>query len=249
VLGAGAGLLCATVDAGNFAVIDPAMSRAVVAVSNAMLQYRYHARYELLELAVLTLAARAQSLVPLHAACIGLNGNGLLLMGASGTGKSTLTVQALEAGMQLLSDDSAFVTCDGKNVTGVPNYLHVPNDALRFVRSKLLRRSIERSPTIERRSGARKFEVDLRKLEGRIARAPLRLVATVFLSRRAAGRRAALGPIERRSLLERLRREQLYACGSPAWAAFEQRVAGIPAYELCRPEHPAVAVRVLSTLL
>ncbi len=81
VLGAGAGLLSATVDAGTFAVMDAAQSRALVCVSKAMLRQRYHARYELVELAFLTLAARAQALVPLHAACVGANGNGALLMG------------------------------------------------------------------------------------------------------------------------------------------------------------------------
>ncbi len=50
VLGAGAGLLCATVDAGSFAVMDVPMSRALICVSNAMLRHRYHARYELVEL-------------------------------------------------------------------------------------------------------------------------------------------------------------------------------------------------------
>ena len=36
--------------------------------------------------AVFTLAARVQQLVPLHAACVGLKGRGVLIMGASGAG-------------------------------------------------------------------------------------------------------------------------------------------------------------------
>ena len=63
------------------------MSRALICVSNAMLRHRYHARYELVELAFLTLAARAQSLVPLHAACVGANGKGVLLMGGERDGQ------------------------------------------------------------------------------------------------------------------------------------------------------------------
>ena len=150
VLSAGAGLLCAAVDAGNFAVVDVPMSRALLCMSNAMLRHRYHARYELVELVFLTLAARAQSLVPLHAACAGANGNCVLLMGASGTGKSTLSLHALAGGMQLVSEDSAFVELDGNRVTGVPNYLHLGPQALRFLQSRELRRSIESSPVIER---------------------------------------------------------------------------------------------------
>ena len=133
VLSAGAGLLHGAVDAGNFVIVDVAMRRALVAVSRALLRDRYYARYELVELAFLTLAARGQSLVPLHAACEGANGNGLLLMGASGTGKSTLSLHALADGMQLLSEDSAFVALEGLRVTGVPSYLHLSPDALRFL--------------------------------------------------------------------------------------------------------------------
>jgi energy-coupling factor transporter ATP-binding protein EcfA2 len=249
VLSAGGGLLCATVDAGNFAVIDAAMSRSLVCVSKAMLRHRYHARYELIELAFLTLAARGQSLVPLHAACFGKGGNGVLLMGASGCGKSTLSLQALVGGLELLSEDSAFVAPEGMRVTGIPSFLHLGPDSLRFLQSNALLRVIERSPTIERRSGARKFEVDLRKLGRKIARAPLRLAATVFLSRRAAGRQPTLRKLEREAALLRLRREQPYAIAQPGWRAFERRIADVPAYELRRTEHPAVAVRLLRSLL
>jgi hypothetical protein len=201
------------------------------------------------ELAFLTLAARGQSLVPLHAACVGAHGKGLLLMGASGAGKSTLSLHAFVDGLQLLSEDSAFVALESLRISGVPGYLHVSPQGLRFLRSHPLRKAIERSPTIERRSGARKHEVDLRKLDGKIARAPLRLAATVFLSRRPARRNAVLQPLGREALLERLRREQPYASAQPHWRAFERRAVRIPAYELRRPEHPDIAIRLLRGLL
>ena len=54
VLSAGGGLLCATIDAGNFAIVDVATSSALVGVSPGMLRRPYHARYELVELALLT---------------------------------------------------------------------------------------------------------------------------------------------------------------------------------------------------
>ncbi len=155
----------------------------------------------------------------------------------------------MAGGLQLLSEDSAFVALDGLRVTGVSNYLHVGQHALRFMESEPLRQAIERSPVIERRSGARKFEVDLRELEGRIARAPLRLAATVFLSRRMAGRQPALRALERKALVARLRREQPYASAMLNWRAFERRIVDVPAYELRRTEHPDDAVRQLATLL
>jgi hypothetical protein len=248
-LTSGNGLLCATVDAGNFAVVDVALSRALVALSPAMLRYPYHARYELIELAVVTLASRAQPLVPLHAACIGARGAGLLLVGSSGAGKSTLALHALACGMQLLSEDSAFVAVDGLRVTGVPNYLHVRPNALGFLRDGTLRARIRRSPMIRRRSGAKKYEVDLRRLPGKLAASPLRLAATVFLSSRAAGAEDALARLGRDALLARLRREQPYAAGLSNWPEFERRIATLPAYELHRTEHPDIAVRRLRSLL
>jgi hypothetical protein len=250
VFSSGAELLCATIDAGNFAVVDVAMSRALICVSKAMLRQPYYARYELVELAFLTLASRAQALVPLHAACVGANGKGVLLMGASGAGKSTLSLHALAAGMQLLSEDSAFVASESLRVTGVPNYLHLAPSALGFLQPGALRRAIERSPVIQRRSGARKFEVDLRKLRAETARKPLRLIATVFLSRRIASRARALEALECDAFVSRLRREQPYAVHrSSDWAGFERRVAAVPSYELRRTEHPDIAVRQLRGLL
>ena len=246
----GAGLLSATIDAGNFAVMDPGMSRALISVSKAMLEQPYYPRYELIELACLTLAARVQELAPLHAGCIGAHGNGLLLIGGSGAGKSTLCLQALADGMQLLSEDSAFVAPTSLRATGVANYLHLARAAAGFLPAGALRRAIERSPVIARRSGARKLEVDVRTLRARIPSKPVRLVATVFLSRRTAGRAQPLHAIDRGSCIARLRREQPYAMQRYAgWAAFERRVAELPSYELRRAEHPGIAIRQLRELL
>jgi hypothetical protein len=242
-------LLCATINAGNFAVVDPSNSRALVCVSPGMLRHRYHARYELIELAILTLVSRAQSLVPLHAACVGLNGSGLLLMGSSGTGKSTLSLHALADGMEFLSEDSAFVAVEPLLVTGVPNYLHVHAGALGFLQRGHLLQRIRRSPTIQRRSGARKLEVDLRELPDGIARAPLRLAATVFLSSRQVASKSALRRLGRSDIVSRLRREQPYAARLNNWRAFERWVVRIPAYELRRTKHPKIAVRELHMLL
>jgi hypothetical protein len=248
-LTAGTGLMCATVDAGNFAVVDLAQSRALVCISRDMLRFPYHARYELVELAIVTLASRAQSLVPLHAACVGAGGAGLLLMGSSGAGKSTLALHAFAGGMDLLAEDSAFVAADDLRVTGVPNFLHLQPSALEFLADGPLLTKIRGSPMIVRRSGARKYELDLRKTPGRIAASPLRLAATLFLSRRAAAKKNPLERLGGKTLLARLRREQPYAAGLPGWRSFERRIAGLPAYELHRMEHPDSSVRQLRALL
>jgi hypothetical protein len=173
----------------------------------------------------------------------------LLLMGSSGAGKSTLSLHALSGGMQLLSEDSAFVAVNSLKVTGVPNYLHVQPTALGFLTDAPLLQRIRRSPVIRRRSGARKYEFDLRKMRDGIAPVPLRLAATVFLSRRLAGKQPALEALGRKALLSRLRREQPYAAGLSNWRSFKRCIVGIPAYELRRTEHPDIAVRQLQALL
>lgn len=253
VRSAGAGLLCATVDAGNFAIVDTAMSRALVCISPLMLRHRYHARTELVELAFLTLASRAQRLVPLHAACVGTHGNGLLLIGAGGTGKSTLSLHALAHGLELISEDSAFVSLDKPldklRVTGTPNYLHVQPDSLGLLSDEALRERIASSPVILRRSGIHKLEVDLRALPGRLAPSPLELAGTVMLSPRPAGRDEALRPLDRRTFVHRLRQEQPYAAGLDDWTKFERRIVALPSFELRRTEHPDVAVDQLRALL
>lgn len=244
-LSSGAGLLCATVDAGNFAVIDAAMSRALISVSASMLRNPYYVRRELIELALLTLATRAQNLVPLHAACIGIKRRCVLLMGAGGTGKSTLSLEALAKGMQLLSEDAAFVEPRDLRVIGVPNFLYVRPGSLDFLEPGALRDHVESSPRIQKRGGKEKIEVDLRQLRGGIARSPQTLAATVFLSSRKAGRQPALQPLGRRAHLDRLRKEQPYALGRSNWKAFERRIVSIPAYELRRTSHPAIAIDLL----
>src|ERR1017187_6681901 len=93
------GLLCGIMDAANFAVLSPNERSGLVVVSRDMLRHPYHVRYELIEFVVFTLASRAQGLVSLHAACVGRSGRGLLLMGSSGTGKSTLALQCLMQGL------------------------------------------------------------------------------------------------------------------------------------------------------
>src|SRR5258708_36266490 len=126
-----------------------------------MLRFPYHTRYEVIEFAVFTLASRAQRLVPLHAACVGLDGRGILLMGPSGSGKSTVALQCLLDGFDFLSEDSVFVAPNSMRATGTANFLHVREDSLCWLGRSRARSMIRNSPIIRRRSGAGQFERDL----------------------------------------------------------------------------------------
>ncbi|WP_205755645.1 hypothetical protein, partial [Bacillus amyloliquefaciens] len=78
-------------------------------------------------------------------------------------------------------EDSTFVMPERMLCTGVPNFVHVRSDSLRWV-EKRDATVIRESPVISRRSGVRKFEVDLRQGPYQLAPAPVLLAAVIFLS-------------------------------------------------------------------
>jgi hypothetical protein len=245
----GAGYLGGATAASNFVVISPRERTALLALSRPLLRFPYHTRYEFIEFTVFTLAARAQGLVPLHAACVGRGGRGILLMGESGAGKSTVTLQCLVRGLEILAEDSVFIAPRKLLATGVANFLHVRSDSLRWLERPEDAAAIRKSPVIRRRSGVRKFEVDLRQVGFRLAPGPLKIVALVFLSPQSAGRRRLLEPLSKPDLVARLAAAQAYALHQPGWSAFRERLSRVPAYELRRGQHPLESADALATLL
>ncbi|TCV97803.1 hypothetical protein EC912_101820 [Luteibacter rhizovicinus] len=246
----GAGLLCGVMDASNYVLVSPGQRRALVVVSEDMLSHPYHVRYELIEFAVFLLAARGMDLVPLHGACVGREGRGILLLGASGAGKSTLALHSLLQGMDFLAEDAVFVQPDNMLATGVANYLHVRDDALRFVDDKETRRWIGESPVIRRRSGVEKFEADLRLGRGRSVATPMTLIGAVLVSNRIADDPdALLSPIPRHEIAGRLSADQPYAAAQPGWRRFEQEMMRMGMHRLLRGRHPRDSADALLTLL
>lgn len=245
----GAGLLGGATASSNAVVISAREGAALVLVSPQMLRHPYHTRYELIEFAVFTLAARSQQLVPLHAACVGQDGRGILLMGPSSAGKSTVALQCLLGGFEFLSEDSVFVAPDTMLATGVANFLHVRTDSLEWLGRSRAATAIAKSPVIQRRSGVEKFEVDLRRGPYRLARTPLRIVGVAFLSSQKAGARALLRPLSKSALIDNLMREQAYGAGQAQWQMFRRNISKLPAFELCRGGHPAEAADALRSLL
>ena len=245
----GAGLFGGILNATNFALLSPATRSGLITVSRDLLSLPYHLRYELLEFAVCTLASRAQGLLSLHAACVGHAGRGLLLMGSGGAGKSTLALHCALQGMEFLAEDAAFVDPVRMLVTGVPNFVHVRADAVASIEHLALAARVRAAPMIKRRSGVRKFEVDLRPLGCRLARRPLRLAGVVFLSSRRAGAAAQLLPLSRERLQQRFVAAQGYATLLPGWGSFRRQFDRLPGYELRRGQHPSESAVALRHLL
>ena len=246
---AGPGYLCGATDSSNFVVLSPRERTALVALSRQMLRFPYHTRYEFIEFAVFTLASRCQGLVSLHAACIGKAGRGIVLMGPSGSGKSTVTLHCVLQGFEILSEDSVFVAPQTMRATGVANFLHVRSDSLRWLGKSPEAAAIRRSPVIRRRSGVRKFEVDLRRGEYRLAPAPLKIAAVVFLSPQSAGHGPLLKSLPKSVALARLAGAQAYAANQPEWTGFSKKILGLETFELRRGHHPQEGVEALNTLL
>lgn len=248
---AGADLLCGVMDACNYAVIAPSRGEALVVVDDDMLaRHPYHVRYELIEFAVFVLASRTQSLVPLHGACVGREGRGVLLLGDSGTGKSTLSLHGWLRGMDFLAEDAVFVQPDRLLATGVGNYLHLKDDAFRFVADEDVQGWIRSSPTIRRRSGVEKYEADLRRGPGRLAPAPMKLAGIVLVSARpAADASRLLAPLPAAAVPAALAADQPYASAQPGWDRFVRACLDIGVHRLDRGLHPDDGVAALSSLL
>ena len=246
----GAGLLCGVMDAANQVVMAPREGRALIVASDDMLAFPYHLRYELIEFAVFTLAARVQQLIPLHGACLGRNGRGVLIMGNSGAGKSTLVLRGLLDGMDILSEDAVFVHPSSLRATGVPNYLHVREDGLGWVDDERHRRWIGESPMIRRRSGVRKYEVDLRTGPARLAASPLELAGIVFASvADTENAQARLRSIDMEEASVRFAAEQAYAANQAGWTDFLRVLPRVKVCELVRGRHPSESLRLLQSLL
>jgi hypothetical protein len=245
----GAGFLGAATQSSNFVVLSPSNRSALVAVSRQMLRFPYHTRYEFIEFAVFSLASRSQGLVSLHAACVGRDGRGILLMGSSGSGKSTVTLLSVLEGLDILSEDSVFVAPETMLATGITNFLHLRSESLRWVTGPGRAEAIRKSPTIKRRSGVRKFEIDLRRGPYRLAASSLKVAAVVFLSPHSAGSRPLLKSLSKSAMLAKLKAEQAYAANQPGWAGFSQNASRLSAYELRRGHHPLEAIEALKGIL
>lgn len=247
----GVGVLCGVVDAFNYVVLMPDERLALIVASEDMLAHAYHLRYELIEFAVFTLATRGQGLVPLHGACVGLEGRGVLLLGASGAGKSTLALHCLLQGFDMLAEDAVFVRPDNLLAVGVGNYLHVQTNALSLIDDDAARHWISESPVIRRRSGVEKFEVDIRRgVPSRLADVPMQIVGAVFVSGRLSSQPdELLTSIPAHDVLPRLAADQPYASGQPGFERFARHIETRGVYELRRGRHPNESVAALQDLL
>jgi hypothetical protein len=109
-------LVIASFGAANMFVFDLARRNVLAAVSEELAGDQLFWDRLLLPIAMGILGA-AVGVVPVHCACLAIDGAGLLIAGASGAGKSTLSVALAKSGFTFLSDDWTYLSQSGDQLT------------------------------------------------------------------------------------------------------------------------------------
>jgi len=115
----------------NFAVCDLAGAFGFCWLSAAVAADRDYMRYHFLDSMVYA-PLEYQRLTSVHAACVALNGRGLLLFGGTGAGKTCLAFACAKSGWSLITDEgSALVRGTHDNVVlGNPYHLRFRESAI-----------------------------------------------------------------------------------------------------------------------
>jgi hypothetical protein len=191
-------LMTMVADAHNFGCCDLAAGFGFAFLTKAAASNKNYFRYYFLDAMVYTLLD-TQHLVAIHAACVERNGHGVLLVGESGAGKSSLSYACARRGWTYISDDSVSLVLHkaGRSVLGNPQTIRFrPSAWLLFPELKGRKELRNNKPTVEIGT----------KLLPRIQTAFESTVDyIVFLNRQESElERPHLGPISREEALSRL---------------------------------------------
>lgn len=94
----------------NLFVFDIARRQIRAAVTRSLANDRSFWKERLLPICIGVLGASI-GVLPLHAACLVIDGAGILIAGASGAGKSTLSLALARIGAEFISDDWTYIAC------------------------------------------------------------------------------------------------------------------------------------------
>lgn len=106
-------LLSSIADANNYAISNYAQAVSFIWVTSATLEHGDYFRYCFLNAAVMGQLVH-RCAWGIHAACVELDGCGLLFCGDSGAGKSTLSYACARAGWTYITDDGSYLV-DGRD--------------------------------------------------------------------------------------------------------------------------------------
>lgn len=134
-------LVTASFSEANIFVFDLARREVVATISEELAADHDFWDRILLPIAMGVLGP-AVGVVPVHAACLALDGGGILIAGDSGAGKSTLSVALAQNGFGFVSDDWSYLAVDSGQV--VAHGMSVP--------AKLLPDAVKHFPSLAGRS-------------------------------------------------------------------------------------------------
>ncbi|HTF68919.1 MAG TPA: hypothetical protein VK638_40190 [Edaphobacter sp.] len=112
-------LVVTVADADNYYIADISLNKTQMTLSTAALRNKAYFRCFFLD-GIVGCHLATRHATPVHAACVALDGRGVLLCGDSGAGKSTLSYACARAGWTYVTDDSSFLLNSGSKrlVTG-----------------------------------------------------------------------------------------------------------------------------------
>jgi hypothetical protein len=106
-------------DSDNYSISDISRNRTQMTLSTAGLRNKPYLRCFFMD-SIVGCHLATRHATPVHAACVALDGSGVLLCGDSGAGKSTLSYACARAGWTYVTDDASFLLNSGTKrlVTG-----------------------------------------------------------------------------------------------------------------------------------
>jgi hypothetical protein len=229
-------------DAHNFAHVDVAAQFGLVQVSQKTAADHVWLRWFFVESLVYMLLAQ-RYVAAAHAACVALNGSGVLLCGPSGTGKSTLSYACAREGWTFITDDCTFLLAnsDQRVAIGKPRQARFRLDS-----PELFPELRPYSPRV-RPTGKVGIEVPLAELP-HIRTAETAPIARIVLLERGPGTPCAI-PVTGDEAVARVLAD-MPSYGDEVDAMHERtvrRLAEVAAYRL-RYERLADAIRMLAEL-
>jgi hypothetical protein len=212
----------------NFAACDYSKGLGVAWVQQSVAADPAFFRWFFLEAMVYCLLTEMY-LTPVHAGCIALGGQGVLLAGGSGAGKSTLAFGCARLGWNFVSDDAVWMPRkrDGLSVVGLPHRARLRPDCVQFfpeLAGYVSSIGANGKPTLD---------VPLRDLPSIRSQPECEVAASVFL-KRGACKRPSLERLDAEDAFDRLAEEMVIYDEGPRSEQLRslKRLAQAPAYTL-----------------
>jgi hypothetical protein len=196
--------LCSNIANGeNFAISDLSRGFSSISITRDVLAHPSYLRNFFLEASGLCQIATRYT-TPVHAACVALDGCGILLCGDSGAGKSTLSYACARAGWTYITDDGSYLINDREDGLVVGNCR-----IFRFRPSaEELFPELHGRPIMQRaQTGKPSIELPATSFRGLTTTGTTNVRHLVFLNRRTGSRQELTGfptEIARNFILQRL---------------------------------------------